>query len=300
MRLLPRERGTNGMTPRRIIDAHTHVWDLKQAPYRWLTPESRPLDRTYKLGELLPELRGVGVDAVVLVQADDHDGDTENMRRTADAHPEVAGIVAWMCLTDPSRLHRRLAELAEDPRVVGVRCLIHDMADPDWILRDDVSFGLGAVARAGLSFDYVTASPKALAHVPTLARRHPELRIIIDHLGKPPVGGSNDALAAWGALLADAARHGNVAAKLSGLYSAVGTLDSWNVDSLKPAVNEALDLFGAERLMYGGDWPVALVAGGYSRWFEGLAAVLRDLGDNELNAIYADTATAWYRLQAAS
>jgi L-fuconolactonase len=278
------------------IDAHLHVWDLDAAEYSWLTPALPDLNRTFGFDEVIPELDACGVDRVVLVQAADNAADTEHMRAVADASERVAGIVAWLPLDRPDELTTRIAELRGDPRVVGIRCLIHDMADREWVLRPDVADGLDRVSEAGWSFDYVCSNPEPLVHVPALAYRHPDLRIVIDHLGKPPIGAGEDARLAWRSLILDAAVHPNVAAKLSGLASAVGGPDSWTVDTLRPIVDDALEVFGVERLMYGGDWPVSLLAGGYRRTFDGLAAALDGLSGPEREAVYGGSCRTWYRI----
>ncbi len=278
------------------IDAHLHVWDLDAGEYSWLTPDAGVLNRTFEFGEVVPELDACGIDEVVLVQAADTHADTDHMRRVADANPRVTGIVAWLPLDRPDELPERIAELQADPRVVGIRCLIHDMADSEWVLRPEVARGLELVSEAGWSFDYVTSGPAALANVPALADRHPELRIVIDHLGKPPVGGDADAHAGWRSLIADAATRPSVAAKLSGLASAVDAPDSWTVGTLHPVVDDAIEVFGVDRLMYGGDWPVSLFAGGYRRTFDGLAAALDGLSTAERSAVSGDTCRAWYRI----
>lgn len=280
----------------RIIDAHTHIWDPAAGDYTWITPELAPLDRAFSLDDVAPERDALGVTDHILVQAADTDGDTVRMLAEAARHPEVVGIVGWVPLTDRARVEQRLDELRETGLLVGVRALIHDMPDPEWVLRDDVGEGLDAVAAAGLAFDVVTSGPPALALVPQLAKRHPTLRIVIDHLGKPPIGGSDAEIAAWQELLAAAAESPQVAAKLSGLASSVGAPDSWTVDALRPIVSTAVDTFGAERLMFGGDWPVSLLAGGYTRTFEGLHDAL-DVDTDALEHIHHRTATRWYRLQ---
>lgn len=277
-----------------ILDAHTHIWARESGEYSWITPDLALLDRDFGLDDLTPEVAALGVDRFVLVQAADTTGDTDRMLAEASTHPAVAGVVAWLPLAGPG-LEKALADRLATGKVVGVRALIHDMADTEWVLRDDVAAGLDRVADAGLAFDFVTGGPAALGLVPTLAARHPSLRIVIDHLGKPPIGGDASALADWRTLLRAAAGSPNVAAKLSGLASAVGAPDSWTAATLRPVVAEAVDAFGPDRLMYGGDWPVCLLAGGYTRTFEGLHAVL-DVSGSELGRIHSGTATEWYRL----
>jgi L-fuconolactonase len=277
-----------------IIDAHTHIWNRESGDYAWITPALPALEHDFGLEDLRAERAAVGVDRVVLVQAADTAGDTDRMLAEAAAHPEVAGVVAWLPLAGPG-LGAALAERLATGIVVGVRALIHDMADVRWVLREDVAAGLDAIADAGLVFDVVTSGAEGLDLVPPLAARHPSLRIVIDHLGKPPIGGDAAALARWSTLLRSAAASPNVAAKLSGLASIAATPDSWSVAELRPIVAEAVDAFGAERLMYGGDWPVCLLAGGYTRTFEGLHAAL-DVSTAELDQIHRRTAVTWYRL----
>lgn len=277
-----------------IIDAHTHIWNRESGDYGWITPDLAALDHDFGLGDLGTEAAAVGVDRFVLVQAADSAGDTDRMLAEAAMHPEVAGVVAWLPLSEPglgAALERRLAT----GMVVGVRALIHEMGDTQWVLREEVGAGLDQLAEAGLSFDVVTSGPSALDLIPKLTARHPSLRIVIDHLGKPPVGGSDEALQHWRTLLRAAAASPNVAAKLSGLAGPAAAPDSWTVDDLRPVVSEAVDAFGPERLMYGGDWPVCLLAGGYTRTFEGLHAAL-DVSPGELDLIHRRTAETWYRL----
>ena len=273
-----------------IIDAHQHVWNPATASYPWLTGLD-PIDREMALAEILPAMRAAGVQATVLVQADDNAEDTQNMIREADAHPEVVGIVAWVPLDRPDEAHRMLVQLGEDPRVVGIRTLLHANPDPDWVLRTEVGVGLSMLESEGVTFDYVTGGPAALAHLPLLSEHHPELSIVIDHLGKPPVGADRSE---WRTLLTNAAENPRVFAKLSGLYASSGPLDSWTLDEIRPIVDDALEIFGPDRLMVGSDWPIAVLAGGYERT---MTALVELSGDSA--ALLGGTAAAFYNLDPA-
>ena len=276
-----------------IIDAHQHVWDLGRSPYAWLGPHVPQWNRTFTFEELRPQLVRNGVDATVLVQSDDHDGDTELMLEVADRHPEVAAIVAYVPLDRPDIAAERLAQLRKDTRVVGIRNLIHDLPDPDWILRPEVDEGLGVLEQAGVTFDYVAVLPRHLEHVPTLSERHPGLRIVIDHLAKPPIGEADRE--PWWSLIAAAAENPLVHAKLSGLYPGAAP-ETWTPESIRPFVDQALEVFGPSRLMYGGDWPISTAAGGYDHVFTGLSDVLSGLSDAEREQIYSGTARRFYRI----
>jgi L-fucono-1,5-lactonase len=276
-----------------IIDAHQHVWDLDRSPYAWLGPHVPQWNRTFTFEELKPHLRRNGVDATVLVQSDDHDGDTDLMLEVADRHPEIAAIVAYVPLDRPDRAAERLADLRKDSRVVGVRNLIHDLPDPDWILRPEVDEGLRVLEDADVTFDYVGVLPRHLEHVPTLSERHPRLRLVIDHLNKPPIGETD--MEPWWSLIAAAAENPLVHAKVSGLYPGSAP-DRWTPDSVRPFVDRALELFGPSRLMYGGDWPISVAAGGYDRVFDGLAEVLSGLPAADRESVYSATARRFYRI----
>ncbi|MFK0071491.1 amidohydrolase family protein [Streptomyces sp. NPDC091046] len=282
-----------------VVDAHLHVWDPEVAAYDWLGPAMSPVDRAMHFHDARPGLRTAGVDAAVLVQAADNDADTDLMLAAAAAHPEVVGVVAWAPLDDLARARARLTALRGDPHVVGVRTLLHERSDPDWILGPDAGAGLALLAEAGLPFDYSTSSPAALRHLPELAGRHPGLRLVVDHLGKPPVGGGREDRAEWRRLIAAAALHPGVHAKVSGLYSASGPLDAWTTAEVRPFVEDALELFGPERLMYGGDWPISLLAGGYARTWESVCELLAPLAPDERAAVLGGTAARFYRLDPA-
>jgi L-fuconolactonase len=268
-----------------IIDAHQHVWDLDRSPYSWLGPHVPAWNRTFTFAELQPQLRAAGVGATVLVQSDDHDGDTDLMLEVADAHPEVVAIVAYVPLERPAEAATRLAELRRDDRVVGVRNLIHDLPDPDFLLRPEVDEGLGVLAAADVTFDLVSVLPRHLEHVPVLSERHPDLRIVIDHLSKPPIG--SDDVEPWWSLIAAAAENPLVHAKVSGLYP---------VEDARPFVDRALELFGPDRLMYGGDWPISVTSGGYQHVYDGLRAATSGLSAAESEQLWSGTATRFYRI----
>ena len=282
-----------------IIDAHQHTWDLSRADYPWLDGTLAPIDRTMGLTEVLPAMRRAGVQATVLVQSADNADDTANMMRVADAHPEVVGIVAWVPLDEPERAAGMLDELRSDARVVGVRNLLHSRPDSAWILGSDVDAGLGVLESLGVPLDYVTGDAAALVHLPTVSERHPDLAIVIDHLGKPPIGGSVADRDVWRGLIAAAAESPRVMAKVSGLYAATGALRDWTVDSVRPFVGDALDLFGLQRLMFGGDWPISELAGGYSLVWDAVGELLRGLDTGDRAALLGGSAAAFYALDPA-
>jgi L-fuconolactonase len=277
-----------------IVDAHQHVWDPARARYDWLGPELAPIDRAMTFAELKPSLARAGVGASVLVQSADNDEDTALMLDVAAANPEIVAVVAFAPLDRPTETAAHLERFRGNSLIVGVRNLIHNIPDPEWLLRPEVDESLGLLEDAGLSFDLVAVLPEHLALVPTLTRRHPRLRIVIDHLAKPPIGRADPE--PWWSLIGDAAASPTVYAKVSGLYSAVGESGSWSVDAIRPYLRRALESFGAGRLMYGGDWPISVLSGGYDRVWDGLGVLFDDLPEADRGRILGATALEFYRI----
>ena len=277
-----------------IIDAHTHIWRRESGDYGWITPDLGALDHDFGLDDLRAEREALGVDQFVLVQAADTAGDTDRMLAEAARHPEVVGVVAWLPLADPE-LDEALAARRDTGLVVGVRTLIHDMADTEWVLRDDVArgsrphrrcravvrlrHGRPCGARAG-------ADARGAASLASDRDRPP--RQAADRRGcRDPL--ALGVTAAFCRGLAERRREAVGTRELGGLARVV------DGGAASPRRGRGVDAFGPERLMFGGDWPVCLLAGGYTRTFEGLHDAL-DVSPADLEHIHHRTATQWYRL----
>ncbi|WP_219471664.1 amidohydrolase family protein [Nonomuraea rhizosphaerae] len=271
-----------------IVDAHQHFWDVKTGWYTWLTPDLGPLYRTYTPDDLRPALAEAGVDATVLVQAADSAEDTDAMLAQAEAHDFVAAVVGWVPLDRPREAAEALERLAAHPKFAGVRHLIHDDPDPDWIVRDTVLESLGLLAGKGLTLDVPSLLPRHLDHVVTLAERHPTLKIVVDHLSKPRV--KDHEWEPWATQFARAAAFPNVYAKVSGLVTEADHQE-WTVEDLRPYVEYAVETFGPERLMYGSDWPVLLLAADYRTVFEVSGALL---AGTDRDQVFGGTAQRFY------
>lgn len=276
-----------------IVDAHQHFWNLEKVEYPWLVPEYGPLYRTYEPEELEPQLRANGVDHTVLVQAADSYADTDAMLEHADRYEWISGVVGWVPLLRPDEASRALDRYAQHPKFVGMRHLIHEEKDPDWVLQEPVQEGLALLADRGMTFDVVSVLDRHLQHVPTLAERHPDLKMVIDHLSKPPI--KEEGWQPWADLLAAAAKHPNVYAKISGLNTAADW-DTWSADDLQRYVDHAIDVFGADRLMFGSDWPVAILAGDYRKVRSETEKLVQALDSDDRDAIWWRTADAFYGL----
>jgi L-fuconolactonase len=276
-----------------VIDAHVHVWDASRATYPWLS-EVPSLARRYCLTDVLPSFDAAGVTGCVLVQAADDEADTELMLATAATHPtRVLGVVGWVPLTDPDRAEALLDRWAGHP-LVGVRHLIHRDPDPQLLLRPEVDDTFALLADRGLAFDACAESLPLLELVPVLAQRHPRLTVVVDHLAKPPI--RDRGWQPWAGLLAEAASLPNVAAKLSGLNTAASA--TWSSADFSPYVDHAVEVFGPTRLLYGGDWPFALLAADdYTQIWNGIHDCLGDLSDSERAGVLHDNAVATYGLE---
>ena len=279
------------------VDAHLHVWDLDRCHYGWLSPAAGALHRTFTAGEAHKALQAAGMDAAVLVQAADTICDTDAMLDAAAAHPWVAGVVGWVPLADPAAAARELdRRTAAWPVFKGVRHLVHVDPDREFLARPEVVTSLRTVARHGLVLDVPDAWPRHLPAMAALADAVPDLTVVLDHLGKPPIG--RDDFPAWAAALRDLARRGNVVAKLSGLDTATRRRD-WTAHDLRPAVDLALESFGPSRLMYGGDWPMTVPGGGYASVWSRMRESVAALSLDERRAVMGGTATRVYGLDLA-
>jgi L-fuconolactonase len=283
-----------------VVDAHHHLWDPDQG-YEWLdTPELAPIRRPFTADELRVELIAHGVSRSVLVEGGCCRPD-EVRRHLAIAAvtPEIAGVVAWADLTDAD-LTTTLAGYRALPgagKLVGVRDQVQGRADPDFLDTDAAHAGLLAVAGSGLAFDLVVR----LDQLPAAARAaaaHPDLRFVLDHLGKPRIAAGAAGLAQWRTAIAPLAACRNVTAKLSGLVTEADWA-RWRVEDLRPYVAAAIEAFGADRLMFGSDWPVCTTAASYGRVLAALRAALPDeTTGTERDAIFGGTARTTYRLEA--
>jgi L-fuconolactonase len=272
-----------------VVDAHLHVWDLERSEYAWLTPELGPLHRTFTPEQAHAELEAAGITRAVLVQAEDSERDTDLMLEAARRHPWIAGVVGWVQLDDPTVAERQLGR--DRPRFRGVRHLVHDDPRNDFLLLPAVRRSLRLLAERGIPFDVPDAWPRHLAATADLAGALPELRIVVDHLGKPPFGGAD--WERWRATLADVAAHPNTTAKVSGLQVPGRP---FTVDEVRPAWETALELFGPERLMWGSDWPLTVLVGGYRHAWEVITSLIGELTPDEQALILSGTATSVYDL----
>lgn len=277
-----------------IVDSHHHFWDPGAAHYPWMTDELAAIRRPFGPEDLRPLLRERQVDRTVLVQTRSSLEETREFLVVAAATEFVAGVVGWVDLTDPA-VAATLAALKSLPgggKLVGIRHQVHDEADPDWLLRSDVRRGLRAVAEAGLAYDLLLR-PRELPAALQVVRAFPELRFVIDHIAKPPIATGDDR--AWAEGMAPFSDLPHVYCKLSGMVTEADWAN-WRPEHLKPYVQRVVGWFGADRLMFGSDWPVCLLAAAYTQVFDALLAGIADLPPDARAKILGANAIRFYGL----
>ncbi len=277
-----------------VIDAHQHFWDISKVAYPWLTPALAPIYKTFSPHDLEPLLLEVGVTGTVLVQAANGFEDTRAMLENADQYDWIKGMVGWIPLTEPQIAERALEVFVNHKKFRGVRHLIHDEPDADYLLKPAVLESLRLLAKQNLSFDVVGILPRHLEIVSVVAAKIPHLKIVIDHLCKPDI--QNKTWQPWADLLQHASQLENVYAKISGLNTA-SNWENWSAKDIEPYVFHALECFGANRLMFGSDYPVALLAGDYRKVWSETNAVLEQLSASEKMSIFGQTAINFYQLE---
>lgn len=280
-----------------VIDAHQHYWEVGRFDYGWTRQGVPSLDRDFLPEQLEPHLRAAGVARTVLVQVLHTEDETRWMLDLARRHPSIAGVVGWVDLTaPPDAIHAALDRLLADPRLVGIRHLVHEEPDDDWLAREDVLRGLAVLEERDVAFDLLLR-PRHLRHVPRLSDRLPRLRMVIDHIAKPLI--RDQVVEPWASEIGTAAGNPNVWCKVSGMITEADHA-AWTADDLRPYIETVLGAFGPERLMYGSDWPVCTLAGSYERVIGALRQVLDGMDEPVLSRVFATSAQTFYRLEAAS
>ncbi len=276
-----------------VVDSHQHFWDADELDLPPLPPEAAILDRAYLPDDLLPEITRVGVDYTVLVQGFPQSLDTNRWYfRQANSTEFVAGVVAWMDLTAPSAACSVLDELQKEPKFAGIRHIVQEEPDVDWILRDDVLQSLRELARCGVPLD-MPVKPQHLKNVLLALDKVPDLRMVIDHIAKPNIAGGGSP--GWAEDLAAIAQRPQVYCKLSGLVTEADW-QKWKPADLAPYVHHATDVFGWDRLMFGTDWPVCLLAGDYQRVWNVINELLSDIGQDNYAKVFGGNAIRFYQL----
>jgi len=277
-----------------VIDAHQHFWQL-DLPFdtNWLrTPEHQPICRDFLPADLKPHLDRCGVQKSIFVQTQHDLNENRWALSLADHYDFLAGVVGWIDLAHPA-CEDQLLEFRSNPKFVGIRHITQGEPDPDFLLRPEILRGLKVLETHQVPFDLLFYV-KHLKHAATLARRFPDLPLVIDHLAKPGI--KQQSFDDWLPHLKSAAECKNVFCKLSGMVTEADW-KHWQPEDLQPYVDHVVTLFGPERCLYGSDWPVCELAGSYEQTFGALKTCLKSLSPAEQSQIFGETATSFYRLK---
>jgi L-fuconolactonase len=273
-----------------IVDAHHHFWRYDPVQYGWIGDSMARLRRDFLPADLEKEIKPVGVDAVVSVQARQIVEETEQLLKYAEGNAFIAGVVGWVPLVDPG-VEKDIERFAARPKLKAMRHVLQD-EDASYMLRDDFNRGVAALARHGLAYD-VLIYERQLPQAIELVDRHPGHRFILDHIAKPRI--REGELEPWRANLRRLAERPNVWCKVSGMVTEAD-FKAWTEAQLQPYLEATLEAFGPRRLMLGSDWPVCLAACEYGRWVSIVRRFAGRLSKAEQERVLGGTAAEAYRL----
>lgn len=277
------------------IDAHQHFWQPLRGDYDWMPQDNLILNRPYCPSDLEPSLKKYDIDGTVLVQAAPTVQETEYLLGLADATPYIKGVVGWINFENRNDL-TILQRFAEHPKFLGVRPMIQDIPDINWMLREDVQWAFHAIISLDITFDAL-GFPMHLHNFLRLGTRYPEMRTVYDHCMKPQIynqRAGNDAFSQWASDISRLADETGGFCKFSGIVTEAGY--SWTIDDLGPFAEHVLSAFGAKRIMWGSDWPVCRLQAEYGNWHDIAQDLTQSFSKSDREEIFGGTAARFYRL----
>jgi L-fuconolactonase len=267
------------------IDAHQHFWHYNPVRDSWINEEMSVLKRDFLPEDLRPLLEAQGVDGTVIVQADQSERETDFLLQLAASHPFIRGVVGWVDLLGPT-LGERLEHYSRSERLCGVRHIAQAEAD-DFLARDDVARGIAQLSDLGLTYD-ILVYPQQLTAALSLVEKLPDSPFVVDHLAKPLIrAGKTEP---WATHMRELARHPNVWCKVSGMVTEADWR-RWRQENIRPYLDIVFEAFGPDRLMFGSDWPVCLLAASYRQVWE-----LSQLPASERGKLFGGNAASFYGL----
>jgi L-fuconolactonase len=279
-------------TPEQVIDTHQHLWVISEREYDWLKPEYGVIYNDFRPEDVADDAKKAGITGTVLVQAADNYDDTFYMLSVASKYPSIVGIVGWVPFDRPEEAITALKTFSGEKIVRGFRNLTHNYEDPRWILKAEVSKTLEAMQSMNFTLDMVSVNSDHNHAIDELANRHPELKIVVDHMSKPPI--ADKGFSPWAEELKKLSSHPNVFCKISGLNTA--SAPDWSFTDWQPYVDHIVDSFGASRVMLGSDWPVSLLNGDFAGVWQAQRDVIAKYTPEEQDHIYFKSAKNFYSL----
>jgi L-fuconolactonase len=278
-----------------VIDSHQHFWRFNPVRDAWITEEMAAIRRNFLPGDLALELEANGVDTTIAVQADQSEAETEFLLGLAEGNPRIAGVVGWVDLRSPE-IESRLKHFSSFKKLRGVRHVAQAEADDRFLARPEFVRGVEHLARFELTYD-ILIYPRQLPAAMELVAKLPEQKFVVDHLAKPQIKAKK--IEPWAALIRELAANPSVYCKVSGMVTETDW-KNWKANDFEPYLDVAFDAFGAERLMFGSDWPVCLVSATYAQ----VKSIVESYVDRHMPqakaAIFGENVKNFYGLQAPS
>lgn len=272
------------------IDSHQHFWSYDPEQYPWIKPEWR-IKRSFLPADLRPLLDSAGLDGCVAVQARQSLEESRWLLQLADQNPMIKGVVGWVDLRS-EEVARQLEPFASHSKFVGVRHVVQDEPDDNFMLRPEFLRGVRRLKEFDLTYD-ILIFPKQLPAAIALVRQFPEQPFVLDHIAKPLI--RDGVLEPWREQMRELAQHPNVLCKISGLVTEA-KWDGWKPADFRPYLDVVLEAFGTKRILYGSDWPVCLLAGEYAQVFDLARHYVAMLSESEQAAFFGENAAGFYGL----
>ena len=277
-----------------IIDAHHHFWDPSRGDYSWMPQDNKILNRKYDLEDLAKDSRSIDLYKTVLVQAAATNAETEYMLNIAENSDLVSGVVGWVNFEDPNQL-KQLKTFAKNPKFVGVRPMIQDITDENWVLNKDFDIFFKTIIDLDLSFDAL-GFPIHLDNFYIIASKYPSLRFVIDHLTKPKICNNDQKeFDHWKNGMSKFSNLDNVYCKFSGMVTEA--CKNWTEDDLKLYTNEIFQIFTDKKILWGSDWPVCNLRTDYIGWFNTAQNLTNNLSLDQKQNIFYENAIKFYKLK---
>ncbi len=270
------------------LDSHQHFWNYSTADYPWI-PDGSALQRDWLPGDLAKLQADLNFDGSIAVQARQSLAESRWLLALAEANPRIKGVVGWVDLQN-DRVEEQLAELSRNPRFVGVRHVVQDEPDDRFLLRPEFVRGIGRLRQFGLTYDLLIF-PKQLPAAIELVRQFPEQSFVLDHIAKPFIKAGT--LSPWREQIQELAQSPNVLCKVSGMVTEADHR-AWKPDDFRPFLDVIFEAFGVERLMFGSDWPVCLLAASYEQTFSLVRDYVAWLPMESQRALFGGTAAQFY------
>jgi len=272
------------------VDSHQHFWKLSRGDYSWMTPDMKKLYKDFFPSDLEPLIKEKNISKTIIVQSADTVAETEFTLKLAEDHEFVAGVVGWVDLESP-KTKETIDKLCESKFLKGVRPMIHDIENDEWMLQDNLNENINYLANKNLTFDALVR-PQHLKHLIKFVQKFDFLPIVIDHIAKPKI--LNSEIDEWKKDMQALSRYQNVFCKFSGVLTEVG--EDYSKTQIEPYVDFILNLFSPNKIMWGSDWPVLTMAENYSNWFDLAMDYCNHFSESEKNMIFANTAKNFYNI----